>query len=165
MLLIVSPAYLRTRAMCSFFFVQGFKVHVLWCNKEIMWYSNVPSMSCSGIHEHRIMTSEGAHLEIVTSFPCYTLYAILSWKNERLMSWTKWFIGMGWDSWLSNLAWSLPFMGRVPFSGHNLRTQGWGDMMMKGQPNWDSNPVPPSQGSNHASDWANKAGFHFGLKS
>ena len=28
--------------------------------------------------------------------------------------------------------------------------RGWGDMKMKGQPNWDSNPVLPSQGSNHA---------------
>ena len=31
-------------------------------------------------------------------------------------------------------------------------------MMMKGQPNRDSNPVPPSQVSNHATDCANKAG-------
>ena len=29
---------------------------------------------------------------------------------------------------------------------------------MKGQPNWDSNPVPPSQGSNHSTNWANEAG-------
>ena len=50
-------------------------------------------------------------------------------------------------------------MGRVPLSGHNLHTLGWGDMKMKGQPNRDSNPVPPSQGSNHATDWANIAGL------
>ena len=30
-------------------------------------------------------------------------------------------------------------------------------MKMKGQTNQDSNPVPPSQGSNHATDWANEA--------
>ena len=36
--------------------------------------------------------------------------------------------GMGWDSWLFNLAWSLLFVGRVTFSGHNLHTRGWGDM-------------------------------------
>ena len=65
--------------------------------------------------------------------------------------------GMGWDSWLFNLAWSLLFMGRVLFSGHNLHTPGWGDMKMKGQPNQDLNPVPPIQGSNHATNWANKA--------
>ena len=33
-----------------------------------------------------------------------------------------------------------------------------GDMKMKGQPNRDSNPVPPSQGSNHATNWANETG-------
>ena len=49
-------------------------------------------------------------------------------------------------------------MGWVPFSGHNLLTQGRGDMMMKGQPNRDSNPVPPSQGSNHTTACANEAG-------
>ena len=32
----------------------------------------------------------------------------------------------------------------------------WYDM--KGQPNRDSNPVPPSQGSNHSTNWANEAG-------
>ena len=52
---------------------------------------------------------------------------------------------MRWDSLLFNLAWSLLFMGRVPFSGHNLHTRAWGDMKMKGQPNQDSNPLPPSQ--------------------
>ena len=31
-------------------------------------------------------------------------------------------------------------------------------MKMKGQPNQDLNPVPPSQGINHAADWANEAG-------
>ena len=31
-------------------------------------------------------------------------------------------------------------------------------MMMKGQPNRDSNPVPLSQGSNHSTNWANEAG-------
>ena len=30
-------------------------------------------------------------------------------------------------------------------------------MKMKGQPNRDSNPVPPSQGSNHAINSANEA--------
>ena len=30
----------------------------------------------------------------------------------------------------------------------------WYDM--KGQPNRESNPVPPSQGSNHSSNWANE---------
>ena len=29
---------------------------------------------------------------------------------------------------------------------------------MKGQPNRDSNPVPPSQETNHATNWANEAG-------
>ena len=43
-------------------------------------------------------------------------------------------------------------------SGHNLHTRGWGDMKMKGQPNRDTNPVPPSQWRNHATDWANEAG-------
>ena len=43
-------------------------------------------------------------------------------------------------------------------SGHNLHTWGWGDMKTKGQPNWDSNTGPPSQGSNHATNWANEAG-------
>ena len=33
----------------------------------------------------------------------------------------------------------------------------WYDM--KGQPNRDSNPVPPSQGSNHSTNWANEAGY------
>ena len=42
-------------------------------------------------------------------------------------------------------------------SRHNLHTRGWGDTKMKGQPNQDSNPVPPSQGSNHTTDWANEA--------
>ena len=32
-------------------------------------------------------------------------------------------------------------------------------MKMKGQPNMDSNPVSPSQGSNYATDWANEAGY------
>ena len=32
----------------------------------------------------------------------------------------------------------------------------WYDM--KGQPNRDSNPVLPSQGSNHSTNWANEAG-------
>ena len=32
----------------------------------------------------------------------------------------------------------------------------WHDM--KGQPNRDLNPVPPSQGSNHSTNWANEAG-------
>ena len=31
-------------------------------------------------------------------------------------------------------------------------------MKTKGQPNWDLNQVPPSQGSNHATNWANEAG-------
>ena len=31
---------------------------------------------------------------------------------------------------------------------------------MKGQPNRDSNPTPPSQETNQASNWANKAGSH-----
>ena len=35
-------------------------------------------------------------------------------------------------------------------SCHNFLTRGWGDIKMKGQPNRNSNPVPPSQGSNHA---------------
>ena len=43
-------------------------------------------------------------------------------------------------------------------SGHNLHTRGWGDMKMKGQPNRDSNPVPPSEWRNHATDWVNEAG-------
>ena len=30
---------------------------------------------------------------------------------------------------------------------------------MKGQPNRDSNPVPLSQETNHATNWANKAGY------
>ena len=30
---------------------------------------------------------------------------------------------------------------------------------MEGQPNRDSNPVPPSQGNNHATNWANEAGL------
>ena len=42
-------------------------------------------------------------------------------------------------------------------SGHNLHTWGWGDRMMKGQPNRDSNSVPPSQGINQATNWANEA--------
>ena len=29
-------------------------------------------------------------------------------------------------------------------SGHNLHTQGWGDMKMKSQSTLDSNPVPPN---------------------
>ena len=33
--------------------------------------------------------------------------------------------GIGWDtSWLFDLALNLPFMGRVPFSGHDLHTRG-----------------------------------------
>ena len=44
-------------------------------------------------------------------------------------------------------------------SGHNLQTRGWGDMKMKGQPNRDSNPVSPSQETNHATNWANEAGL------
>ena len=36
---------------------------------------------------------------------------------------------------------------------------------MKGQPNWDSNPVPPSQGSNHSTNLANEAGFYVADKS
>ena len=44
-------------------------------------------------------------------------------------------------------------------TGHNLHTRGWGDMKMKGQPNRDSNPVPPSQWNNHATKWANKTGL------
>ena len=43
-------------------------------------------------------------------------------------------------------------------SGHNLHTRGWDDMKVKGQPNWDSNPEPPSQWRNHATNWANEAG-------
>ena len=43
--------------------------------------------------------------------------------------------------------------------GHNLHTQGWGEMKLKGQPNWDLNPVPPSQETNHATKWANEAGY------
>ena len=31
-------------------------------------------------------------------------------------------------------------------------------MKMKGQSNRDSNPVPPSQWINHATNWANEAG-------
>ena len=62
-----------------------------------------------------------------------------------------------WDGWLFNLAWSLLFMGRLPFSGHDLHTRGW-DLRMKGQPNPDSNPVLPCQGSNHATKWANESG-------
>ena len=31
---------------------------------------------------------------------------------------------------------------------------------MKGQPNRDLNPVPPSQETNHATNWANEAGFY-----
>ena len=31
-------------------------------------------------------------------------------------------------------------------------------MKMKGQPNRDLNPVPPSQETNHATNWANEAG-------
>ena len=30
---------------------------------------------------------------------------------------------------------------------------------MKGQPNRDSNTVPPSQETNHATNWANEAGL------
>ena len=32
---------------------------------------------------------------------------------------------------------------------------------MKGQPNWDSNPVPTSPETNHATNWANEAGLFF----
>ena len=55
---------------------------------------------------------------------------------------------MGWDIWLFNLAWSLLFKGRVPYSGHNLQTHE----VMKGQSNKDSNPVPPRHGSNQATE-------------
>ena len=65
----------------------------------------------------------------------------------------------GCDSWLFNLTWSLLFMSRVLFSGHKLHTRGWGEMKMKGQPNRDLNPVPPSQWKNHATNWANEAGL------
>ena len=35
--------------------------------------------------------------------------------------------GTEWDSWLFNLAWSLLFICRAPFSGHNLHRRRWGD--------------------------------------
>ena len=66
-------------------------------------------------------------------------------------------VARGWDSCLFNLTWSLPIMGGVPFSGHDIHTLGWGDVKMKGQPNWFSNPIPPSKGSNHATGWTNEA--------
>ena len=49
-------------------------------------------------------------------------------------------------------------------TSHNLHTRGWGDMRMKVQPNRDSNPVPPSQWRNQATDWANEAGFMLEFK-
>ena len=67
--------------------------------------------------------------------------------------------GWRWDSWLFNLAWSLLFMRREPFRSLFTHTRmRWYEM--KGQPNRDSNPVPPSQRSNHATNWANKAGWY-----
>ena len=74
----------------------------------------------------------------------FSLYQLLMDGWESLTSLLH-RMGMGWDSWLFNLAWSLLLMPKVPFSGHNLHTRGWGDMKMKGEPNRDSNPVPPSQ--------------------
>ena len=32
-------------------------------------------------------------------------------------------------------------------------------MGIEGQSNWDSNPEPPNQGSNNATNWANEAGL------
>ena len=49
-------------------------------------------------------------------------------------------------------------------SGHNFHTWGWGDMKMKGQPNRDSNPVPPSQRYNHVTDWSNEAGMQISVQ-
>ena len=68
-------------------------------------------------------------------------------------------IRMGWDSWLFNLAWSLLFMRREPFRSLFTHTRmRWYEM--KSQANRDSNPVPLSQETNHATNWANEAGQH-----
>ena len=37
--------------------------------------------------------------------------------NKSYVFWDM-LLWIGWDSWLFNLASSLPFMGRIPFSGH-----------------------------------------------
>ena len=77
-------------------------------------------------------------------------------KGNRKSLMRRWMMD-GWDIWLFNLAWSLLFMRREPFrSLFTHKRMRWYEM--KGQPNRDSNPVPPSQETNHATNWANEAG-------
>ena len=68
--------------------------------------------------------------------------SLIYWKmfNPIQMSFKLNQRGIGWDSLLFNLTRSLSFMGRVPFSGHDLQIlhkRRWGDMRTKGQPKWD----------------------------